>query len=55
METLAHIILKVLHYQPAIDFLKSIGEDDFTGYAGFPESIPSCGLTGPTWHALNKN
>jgi hypothetical protein len=37
-ETLAHIILKVLHYQPAIDYMKSIGEDDFTGYAGFPES-----------------
>jgi hypothetical protein len=37
-EILAHIILKILHYQPAIDYMKSIGEDDFTGYARFPES-----------------
>jgi hypothetical protein len=38
-EILAQIILFVEHYQPAIDFLKNeMGWDDFTGYAGFPDS-----------------
>src|SRR4051812_35349681 len=38
-ETLAQIILRQKQYQPAIDFLKTeMGWDDFTGFAGFPES-----------------
>ena len=38
-EILAQIIITHLHYQPAIEYLKSIGEDDFTGYAGFSEKL----------------
>lgn len=38
-ETLAEIILRHQPYQPAIHFLKNeMGWDDFTGFAGFPES-----------------
>lgn len=38
-EVLAQIILMAVHYPPAIDYLKNeMGWDDFTGYAGFPDS-----------------
>ena len=38
-ETLAEIILRRRHYQPVIDFLENeMGWDDFTGFAGFPDS-----------------
>jgi hypothetical protein len=38
-ELLAQMILYGVHYEPAIEFLKNDrGWDDFTGYAGFPES-----------------
>lgn len=38
-KTLGEIILRRKHYQPVIDFLRNeMGWDDFTGFAGFPES-----------------
>jgi hypothetical protein len=38
-EILAQMILYGVHYQPAIEYLRNErGWDDFTGFAGFPES-----------------
>ncbi|MEO5971156.1 MAG: hypothetical protein ABIQ95_14605 [Bdellovibrionia bacterium] len=38
-ETLAQIILRHSHYEPAINFLKvEMGWNDFSGFVGFPEN-----------------